>query len=600
MRKILLVLGIVLTLLIVVAVAAVFLVDVNRYRGVVQAQLERPLGRKVTLGNMSLGLMPLRVRVQNPTIAEDPAFGTERPFVSADALDVRVSLSSLLHGNVDVQAIELQHPQLELVQNKQGVWNFSTIGATTTSPAGPPQEGKQGGALSIDKLTIRDGQVAITDLRSPKNRTVYDHVDLTSQLKTAPGTFASTGNLKLNAARFNGVDIGYPIALDYDVLSNSAEGTLTINNAKLLLGQTPVSIAGTINTNAMPPRLNLSMKTGDVTIGELARMASVFGVAFAPDTTVTGKLNADVKATGTTTTPALNGKIAARDLKISSKQVAQPIEVKAVDLSLSPTEIRSTDFTATTGKTNVSARFAVRQYASPSPSMDLALRSPGATLPEIQSLAHAYGMTGLDQMKGEGKLDLDLRASGTAKSLSAESLMRAVNGAINLDFNALRISGFDTASEVGAIGGFGQKNAAAGAFTDILKLTGHIAVKDGVAQTDDLKAEIATGRLSATGTADLATNLLNLKLAAVLSKESTQKVGGIGVAGYMKTALSNSDGELVIPTLVTGTFAQPKFSPDVQTFVQLQKQRLIPGYQPGQKPAETIKGILGGLFGGKK
>src|SRR5204863_3987657 len=119
----------------------------------------------------------------------------------------------------------------------------STLGATTTSPAVAPPEGKPGGgAVSIDKLTISDGQIAITDLRSPKNRTVYDHVDLTSQLRSGPGTFASTGNLKLNAARFNGVDIGYPIALDYDIASNSAEGILTINSAKLLLGQTPVSI----------------------------------------------------------------------------------------------------------------------------------------------------------------------------------------------------------------------------------------------------------------------------------------------------------------------------------------------------------------------
>jgi len=68
----------------------------------------------------------------------------------------------------------------------------------------------------------------------------------------------------------------------------------------------------------------------------------------------------------------------------------------------------------------------------------------------------------------------------------------------------------------------------------------------------------------------------------------------------MKTAFSNNEGELVIPTIVTGTFKQPKFTPDVQALVQMQKQKLIPGYQPGQKPAETIKGILGGFFGGKK
>ena len=603
MRKILIVAGVVAALIVVLGVAAVWLVDINRYRGIVQAQLEKQLGRKVTLGNMSLGLSPLRLRVQGPTIAEDPAFGTERPFVSADALDVRISISALLNRKVDVQSVELERPRLELIQNKQGVWNFSTLGAKPAQPAEATpaeKEDKQGGGVSIGRLAIRDGQVAMTDLRSPEKRTVYDHVDLTTQLRSQPGIFAATGNLKLNAARFNGVDVGYPIALDYDIVSNSSEGMLTLNTAKLQLGKTPVSIAGTINTNSTPPRLNLTMKAGDVTTDELARMASAFGIAFAPDTKVNGKLNADLKITGTSANPALNGKVAARDLKISSKQVPQPVEIKAVDLSVSPSEIRSNDFVATTGKTNVTTRFTVRQYASQSPSVDLALRSPGATLPEMQSLARAYGMTGFDQMKGEGKLDLDLRASGLDKSLSPESLMRAVNGSMNLDFNALKIAGFDAANEVAVIGGFAKKNSGGGAVTDILKLTGRIAVKNGVAETDDLKAEIATGYLATTGTADLATATLNLKLAAVMSKAASEKVGGTGAAGYMKTAFSNNEGELVIPTIVTGTFKQPKFTPDVQALVQMQKQKLIPGYQPGQKPAETIKGILGGLFGGKK
>ena len=72
------------------------------------------------------------------------------------------------------------------------------------------------------------------------------------------------------------------------------------------------------------------------------------------------------------------------------------------------------------------------------------------------------------------------------------------------------------------------------------------------------------------------------------------------MGGYMRTALANPEGELIIPAIVTGTYKQPKFAPDLQAIVQLQKQRFIPGYQPGQKPADTIKGVLDGFFGGKK
>ena len=79
MRKLLFVLGILIALIVVVAAAVLLLVDVNRYRGAVQAQLDRQLGRNVTLGKMSLGILPLRFQVENPVIAEDPAFAPE-PF----------------------------------------------------------------------------------------------------------------------------------------------------------------------------------------------------------------------------------------------------------------------------------------------------------------------------------------------------------------------------------------------------------------------------------------------------------------------------------------------------------------------------------------
>src|SRR5262249_54720380 len=159
----------------------------------------------------------------------DPAFSTERPFVRAENLDVRVNLSSLIRGNVDVQSLELVRPSVELVQNKRGDWNFSTLGGKSEKQLGAPE--KQSGGLSITKLTVRDGQVAITDLRRPKARTVYDHIDIATQLAKPPGSLAATGNLKFNAARFNGIDVGYPITANYDVVSKSSEGIVTINNA---------------------------------------------------------------------------------------------------------------------------------------------------------------------------------------------------------------------------------------------------------------------------------------------------------------------------------------------------------------------------------
>jgi hypothetical protein len=382
-----------------------------------------------------------------------------------------------------------------------------------------------------------------------------------------------------------------------------------------------------VNTAAATPTLNLRIKSGDVSIAEIARLASAFGVAFAPGTDVAGKVSVDFTAKGSASNPALTGNINGRDLKISGQSVPQPVEVKAVNLSLSPTEIQSNEFNATSGKTTLAARFAVRQYTSKSPSIDAGIRAPNATLPEIQSIAKAYGFTGLDQITGAGALSLDLNAAGPLQTLNAQSVTRALNGTMAVDFSPLQIRGFDTANELARIGGFASAVSKQN-FTDVLKFTGHIGVKNGFAQTDDLRAQLGIGNLAAAGTADLSAETLNMKLSAVFSKEFSEKVGSSRVGGYMKTALANDSGELVIPAIITGTFQQPKFGPDVQAFAQMQKQRLLPSLQnpagaltgllrglgskgeapkeaqqeqqPEKKEPTTIKGILGGILGGRK
>ena len=447
-----------------------------------------------------------------------------------------------------------------------------------------------------------------------------------SQVTNQSGKLTAVGNLKLNGARFNGVDVGYPIGLDFNLASTAANGVLTINNANVMLGQTPLSVAGSLNTNATPATLNLNIKSGAVSIAEIARLLSALGVAFAPGTAVTGRINADLQARGSVDRPALTGVVTGRGLKISGKDMPQPVEVKELHLGLTPAEIRSNEFNATSGKTALTGQFAVRQYTSKTPVIDVALRAPGATLPEVQSIAKAYGVTGLDRLSGAGTLSLDLHAAGPLESLSSADIVRALNGNLNINLKPIRIAGFDAARELATIGGFSSSTAGGQNFTDVLLMSGRILVKNGVAQTDDLKAQLSIGNLAAAGTADLTAETLNLKLSAVLSKAFSDKVGGPQVAGYMRTALSNSAGELVIPAIVTGTFTQPRFAPDVQAFLQLQKQRLLPTFDnpagalsgilgsltekekkndsqeqaPEQKPADRIKGILGGILGGKK
>jgi uncharacterized protein involved in outer membrane biogenesis len=700
MRRVVLALGILAGLILVILVAAWLFIDPNKYHGLIQAQLEQQLGRKVTLGKMSLGLIPPRLQVENPVIAEDSAFGQQRPFIRAEKLDVRVGVLSFLTGGMTIHSLELERPSVELIKSKPGRWNFSTFGRRTEEiPAGPSE--KPGRTITLNRLTIHDGQVAVTDLQTAEPRTVYDHIDLTlnnytkgepfsfelaahiqgagaqevhlkgeggpvpeenpantpfkanlsvkevgieglkkflnnetvskasgslsgeSQIENQNGALTAVGNLKLDGAKLNGRDLGYPISVDFSLASKAGDKLITIKNAKVLLGETPLSATGTVSTSTTPPSLNLNITSGDVSIAEITRLLSSLGIAVAPGTDVAGRFNANIQARGSAAKPALTGTVDARDLKFSGKDIPQPVEVKNLHLTLSPTEIQSNEFNATSGKTAMTGRFTVLQYLSKTPAIDAVLRAPNATLPEIQTIARAYGINGLDRLSGSGALNLDLHAGGPLESLSSAGFLRALNGNLALNFKPVRISGFDAAHELAMIGGFGSGGGDQGS-TDIELLTGHILVKNGMAQTNDLKVQLGMGNVAAIGTADLVAETLNLKLSAVLTKAFSDKVGGKNVAGYLNTALANSAGELVIPAIVTGTFSHPKFSPDVAALAQMQRQRLLPTFDnpagalsgvlgsvtgkkdktqeqtPAQKPAENLKGVFDGIFGGKK
>jgi uncharacterized protein involved in outer membrane biogenesis len=683
MRKLKIVLGIVAAL-IVVAIAAVWLfLDVNKYRPLIQTRLEEQLRRKVTLGPMSLGLIPLRVTVQDVTIEEDLGFKSEFPFTQARQLDVRVRLLPLITGNVQVESIDLQEPSVELIRNADGVWNFASLSAPASSAEGlagakDPKSADTAEtgtpAISLRRLSITGGKIAITDLLKKKQRAVYAPIDISlrdfsegepfsfdvtvhmpgsgsqeirlegtggplakegpattplqatltlddvdvgglrqflasesaatatgllsgeTQIESKAGQLAAKGKLNARDVQVGGVAIGYPIDLDYDLSSDVAAGLLQIASSTLKLGDTPLSVSGTVNTNPTPVEVDLRLQSGEVSIAEVARLASAFGIAFSPDTAVAGKLVGDVRARGPLSTLALNGNITGRDLKISGKNVPQPVEVKELNLALSPSEIQSNEFQATTGKTTVTGRMAVRNYTSKTPTVDMALRAPGATLPEIQNIARAYGVTGLDQLSGAGALSFDLRAAGPLESVASANIMRALNGKMNLNFDTMKLQGVDASRELARIGGFLKSDGSGKGYTDILKLTGNILVKNGIAETNDLEAKISEGTLAVAGKSDLATESLDLRATAILSKAFSDKVGGTGIGGYLTTALSNNEGETVIPVIISGTFDKPAFAPDAQAFLKMQRDRLIPGMD---NPRGALSGILGGITGKK-
>jgi AsmA protein len=420
------------------------------------------------------------------------------------------------------------------------------------------------------------------------------HTNITS----ANGQLLASGQMNLDKPRLHGIDVGYPINLDYDVSDDVNEDVLRINKGAIKLGPTPVSISGAVNSKSTPAQLNLNLKASDVSIAEIARLAAAAGAAFSPNTTVNGRINADIQARGAADRAVLNGTLSGHDIQISGKEIAKPVEVKAVNIALSPTEVRSDNFNVTSGSTTAAVQFSVKLYTSNTPVVDATVRAPQAALPDLLAMAKAYGVTSLDKVSGAGNLSLDMHAAGLLQSLSSDQVVKALNGTINLNFNNVRYAGVDVAHQLTSLLGSGQAAQKDQGFTNVLKMTGTILVKNGIAQTNNLQALLDIGNVGAVGTANLASQTLDMQVNAVLTKAFSQQVGGAGagVGSLMNAALANSQGELVIPATVTGTFQNPRFAPDVPKMAQMKLKGLLP---TGDNPLSGASSILGGLMGQK-
>ncbi len=863
------------------------LVDVNRYRGRIQAELEKALGRPVAFDQIRASLTPPSVQLDNVTIGEDPQFGPG-PFATAETVTVALNPWALIRKTLDIRSLRLANPHVELIGNSAGVWNFSSLGQPRAT------EQKKGRQFQLADLRISNGLVRLTDQQRGLSAT-YDNIDLTLKdfapgkpfeiaavlhlpgtgseklevsgqagplpqsanngstpftgrvtltqvsladlrqlvnvpvlqgtegiasgsldLRSENGAIISSGSLKLDQARIRGLDLGYPVSLDYKLGENLTTGTLEIESGTLRLGSTPLSIAGTIETKRTPMQVEVRVSTSNASIAEAARLASVFGVAFHPDTKVTGKFDADIHAQGPVPKPELSGKLAARGLTISGGMVKEPLQAPNLELALSPSAIRSSSFIARAGGTTLNAQFTLTNYTGDSPGVQASLRTVNADLKALLSIARAYGAGGAGGIAGSGTLTLNMTASGPLSNASAMTftgagqlqnaslsvpsltrplhvrnanirfdknavalenlsasldqtsatgamtvrnfaapqaqftlaadkvdlvslqqlfvdprsqkqaanpglpfapsasaaaapnpsgpldhvtgsgtvkigtltydqlvlsnvrsqvsldrgivrlapfaanlyegqetgqivldtrvrpmavdvsgklqrvdanqlvssvsnlketiygllaananarfqarsaadIARTLSGTVSLDLTNGRIAPMDILNELASIGRFAAGVPARKFHTDVVKLTGSFDATNGVARTNNLKAEIPGATLAFDGSVNLATDALDLRLTAVLSREFSQRVGGTQIGGFLETALANNKGELVLPVLVTGSFHNPRFAPDFEQLARMQLQNLLPSFK---NPGQWTTGILGPVPGG--
>jgi Domain of Unknown Function (DUF748) len=116
-------------------------------------------------------------------IADDPAYSHE-PFLTAKSLAVSVDVLPLIFSrDLKVHGLTFDDPHVQLLRTAKGDWNFGSLGATNRgNPKGSAEPPGEAGlsSFSIDKVTIRDGEIAFGRAGQPA-RLAYQQVNATAE-----------------------------------------------------------------------------------------------------------------------------------------------------------------------------------------------------------------------------------------------------------------------------------------------------------------------------------------------------------------------------------------------------------------------------------
>ena len=204
MKRVAIIFGFAVVLILLIGLAIPLFVDANQFRPELQTRLGQTLGREVAIGDLGLSIFSGSVNAKDLSIGEDRAFG-RNPFVKAGALKVSVELIPLiLSRRVNVTGITIQKPDINLIQNAAGTWNFASLGgnanpkaATPKAALAPATPSQSGTDFSIASVKIADGRVTVRKLETKAKPIIMDAValEMKNVSETSSFPFSMTASL---------------------------------------------------------------------------------------------------------------------------------------------------------------------------------------------------------------------------------------------------------------------------------------------------------------------------------------------------------------------------------------------------------------------
>ena len=553
MKRLLVISGIIVGVLLLIVIAVPLFINVDSFRPDLEKKISAALNRTVHIGKLDASLLSGGATASDITIEDDPAFN-KGAFLKASSVKVGVELMPLIFSKqLKVTSLTVQKPDITLLKNAAGKWNYSTIGATQQK-ASPEPSGKSAPDVSVDKFEIADGTVRVghSGGHSAGKESVYQNVNLVAHNISAHSAMPFTLSAEMPG--------GGKMSLEGQAGPlNPADSAKSPLDAKLTLKHVDLGATGFVD----------------------------------PGSGVGGTLDFDgqVKSDGHKIHSSGNAKADGLRVVKGGQPAKQPVALDyKSDYSLD-SENGNINANLHTGNSLTNASGTLNAKGEDTLAN---LKIVGKNMPvnDVVGLLPAFGVVlpSGATLQG-GNVNMDLTAEGPLDRL-------VINGPLNI--TGTHLSGYNLGSKLGAIAAFtGNKGS-----TDTLIQTFSSALRvapEGI-KADNIVLDVPSlGTLTGNGVI-AGDNSLNFKMLLKLSGGASNMLGSL-------TGLSASAQNKGLPFLIEGKTSNPVFRPALGGAVAGDLQDSLLGAvggnkgktdAQGQQQKPDLKDALGGLFGKKK
>ncbi|HZE81710.1 MAG TPA: AsmA family protein [Candidatus Polarisedimenticolia bacterium] len=571
MKRLLVISGVVIGVLLLVIIAVPLFINVDNFRPDLEKKLSAALNRQVHIGKLDASLLSGGASASDITIADDPAFNKD-PFLKAASVKVGVQLMPLIFSKqLKVTSLTIQKPDITLLKNAAGKWNYSTLGATAQTQKTPPEppakttpessgkpapepSGKSAPDVSVDKFEIAGGTVRVghSSGHSAGKESVYQNVNLVAHNISAHSAMPFT----LSA----GMPGGGSMNLEGQAGPlNPADSAKSPLDAKLTLKHADLGATGFVD----------------------------------PSSGVGGVLDFDGQVKSDGHKLHSEGKAKAADLRVvkGGQPAKQPIALDyKSDYALdSDTGTINANLHTGNSLTNASGTLSAKGEDTLA---NLKIVGKNMAVNDVEGLLPAFGVVlpSGASLQG-GNINMDLNATGPLDRL-------VIDGPLKIE--GTHLSGYNLGSKLGAIAAFtGNKSS-----TDTLIQTFSSALRvapEGI-KADNIVLDVPSlGTVTGNGVI-AGDNSLDFKMLIKLAGTANNLLGSL--TGGSASAQSKG-----LPFLIQGKTSNPVFRPALGSAVTGDLQNSLLNAVQGNKGNKTdqqnqqkpdLKDALGGLFNKKK